>query len=177
MLASARVSRVRLSVFTGPILSADDPVVRDVQVPTGFWKIVAYVGDDGTLCAHGFVQRQTELVEDVLRHERFAELEPAAQDQVPIRDIANETGLDFGLLVAADQALGATPPDLERRPARRQAIDDSTILSLFVRIGTPVANVPRPGTGTIIGPPVAQVLIDQAYQVVARRDGGEHPDH
>lgn len=171
MLASARLNRVRISVFTGPILSAHDPVIREVHVPTAFWKIVAYVGDDGVLCAHGFVQRQTALVDDVRRNERLRELQPAAQDQVPIRDIATESGLDFGPLVAADLALtGAV--DQEGRLVRREAIDDSVVLSLFMGIGGRVApQIARLRRGEILGVTGTRVLLGGVHEAAEARDG------
>jgi hypothetical protein len=112
VLSAARDNKVKVSVLTGPVLSPQDPTVRGVQVPTAFWKIVAYRAG-GRLRAHGFMQWQTELVDDVRRRfEAFDELGAAAQYQVPIRDIARDTSLDFGPLIDADDE------ELQPAPAR-----------------------------------------------------------
>ena len=39
------VDRQRASVLAGPVLAADDPAYRGVQVPREFWKALAYVRD------------------------------------------------------------------------------------------------------------------------------------
>lgn len=126
ILDSARASRRNVSVFTGPVLSPDDPYVLDVQVPTAFWKVVAYL-EAGELRAHGFMQWQTDMVSDMrVRPEAFADgLARAEQYQVPIRDIARITSLDFGPLLDADTF----------RPAgsqgRRRRLDESLIRELL----------------------------------------------
>ena len=61
---SARNAGAKVSVFTGPVLAPQDPTVLGVQVPTAFWKIVAYSAG-GRLRAHGFMQWQIRLVRDI----------------------------------------------------------------------------------------------------------------
>src|SRR5262249_16251690 len=61
VLSAARDNHLKVSVFTGPVLSPQDPMVKGVQVPTAFWKIIAYA-QNGQLQAHGFMQFQTRLV-------------------------------------------------------------------------------------------------------------------
>jgi len=135
-LDAARNGRRKVSVFTGPALSPQDPVVLDVQVPTAFWKIVAYA-DHGKLRAHGFMQWQTKLVDDIeVRPESLAGLERAEEYQVPIREIARVTSLDFGTLLAADElepgteALGAT--------RRRRRLRESMVDTLFEHLAEPM---------------------------------------
>lgn len=115
MLSAARENEMRISVFTGPVLSPQDPVMLGVQVPTAFWKIVAYV-QDGALRAQGFMQWQTQLVED-LDLETLDQLGRVAEFQVSIRQIAQDTGLSFGPLEAADEFAG---PERPGRPRRRR---------------------------------------------------------
>ena len=118
MLASARAHGLRLSTFTGPVLSAEDPVVLGVQVPTAFWKVVAYP-DRGRLRARGFMQWQTKLVEQVQTDlEALRELDMVREYQVPIREIARLTSIDFGPLIAADGS-------------GRRRLDENVIGSLF----------------------------------------------
>ncbi|RXK86373.1 DNA/RNA non-specific endonuclease [Filimonas effusa] len=56
--------KLKVSVFTGPVLSANDPVFvtevdgYEVQIPTLFWKIVYYLDETGTLSRAGFLMGQ-----------------------------------------------------------------------------------------------------------------------
>ena len=54
----ARTNGNRISVFTAPVLSAEDPTYRGVKIPQEFWKIAAWTttkGDSTVLHAAGFV--------------------------------------------------------------------------------------------------------------------------
>lgn len=93
-LQNARDDKMRISVFTGPILKPGDPVRFEVKVPVEFWKIIAFIHDEtGELSATGYKMSQ----KDHLPEEEFVfgEFETA---QVPIRKIENLTGLSFGNL-------------------------------------------------------------------------------
>jgi endonuclease G, mitochondrial len=114
VLEHARTYRQRLCVFTGPVLAADDPPYRGVQVPRRFYKIAAWgtSAADGPaeLAATGYVLDQTPELPDLpaatARAERAGEpppLGPYRTYQVPIADIATLTGLHLGPLVTADQ--------------------------------------------------------------------------
>jgi endonuclease G len=168
VLASAREHQLKVSVFTGPVLSPADPVVLGVPVPTAFWKIVAYP-DNGRLRAHGFMQSQTTLVEQVRSQlEALGQLDRVVEYQVPIREIARLTSIDFGPLVSADE-METTP---ERGRGGRRRLDESLIASIFPRDG----GKPEPASGRP-GPPAddAELLrslaetLQQLAQVLARR--------
>jgi|tagenome__1003787_1003787.scaffolds.fasta_scaffold20791286_2 endonuclease G len=114
VLEHARTYRQRLCVFTGPVLAADDPPYRGVQVPRRFYKIAAWATSaaDGPaeLAATGYVLDQTPELPDLpaatARAERAGDpppLGPYRTYQVPIADIATLTGLDLGPLVSADR--------------------------------------------------------------------------
>lgn len=125
VLGHARVHRLRLSVFTGPVLGAGDPPYRGIRVPLRFWKIAAWntgVGaenreDDGaadaadgpigTLATIGFVVDQAPLIDTPAAREpapgEAPALGPFRTFQVPIGDIAALTRLDMPELVAADR--------------------------------------------------------------------------
>jgi endonuclease G, mitochondrial len=114
VLEHARTYRQRLCVFTGPVLAADDPPYRGVQVPRRFYKIAAWgtSAADGPaeLAATGYVLDQTPELPDLpaatARAERAGDpppLGPYRTYQVPIADIATLTGLDLGPLVSADR--------------------------------------------------------------------------
>jgi endonuclease G len=126
VLAAAKDNRLRISVFTGPVLSPQDPTVLNVQVPTAYWKIIAY-NDHGALRAHGFMEDQSDLV-DLIRSqlEALPQLDAVAQYQVKIAEIARVTSLDFGPLIDADE-LAAVSDDAA--PPRRR-VDESLIRSL-----------------------------------------------
>lgn len=109
VLSSAQASGQRLSVFTAPVLAADDPVYRGVQVPRRFWKVAAWArpaaeeGAPPVLAATAYVLDQGELLDPVLRSAAPPELGAYLTYQVPVADVAALTGLDLGPLVAADR--------------------------------------------------------------------------
>ena len=49
ILQNADVEDLRVSVFTGPILSDQDTPYRGVNLPKQFWKVVVMVKEDGEL--------------------------------------------------------------------------------------------------------------------------------
>ncbi|MFF2371992.1 DNA/RNA non-specific endonuclease [Agromyces sp. NPDC058110] len=113
VLEHAQANRLRLSVFTAPVLGPDDPPYRGIRIPLRFWKIAAWnrgagaSGDgDGELAAAGFVLDQTPLVDtsQVVSPApgEVPPLGPFRTFQVPIADIAAITGLVMPDLVAAD---------------------------------------------------------------------------
>jgi len=55
----------RISVFSGPIFKASDPVYKGVQIPMSFYKIVLWLNDEKVLRATGFKLSQRELVGDI----------------------------------------------------------------------------------------------------------------
>jgi endonuclease G len=111
VLEHARAHRLRLSVFTGPVLAAGDPPYRGIRVPLRFWKIAAWNtgvddGAAGTLAAVGFVVDQAPLVDTGVREPAPGEapaIGPFRTFQVPIADIAALTRLAMPELVAADR--------------------------------------------------------------------------
>lgn len=120
----ARSEGRKVSVFTGPVLTVKDPVILGVKIPTAFWKIVAYV-ESGKMVARGFMQYQDELVRALkVRPESISKLDEAVTWQVPIREIARATGLDFGPLVSLDQ-----------EPVE-QPVDGSSLEALFPATGS-----------------------------------------
>ncbi len=101
ILGLAEQGSKRAAVFTGPVLSEDDPVItnqageRPFQVPAGFWKIVA-IAHDGALRIAAFLVWQRD----------FDRAEPVAFDpvleQVRLTTIEFLTGLSFAGLQGAD---------------------------------------------------------------------------
>jgi len=127
ILKAARTGRVKISVFSGPVLLPDDPEVLGVQVPTSFWKVVAWV-EDGALHARGYMQSQRTLVDAILRTERrrpeaLPELARVEPFEALISDIARATSLDFGALVAADEKRAGGPEARRGTPLTQEAVD------------------------------------------------------
>jgi endonuclease G, mitochondrial len=85
--------RLRINVFTGPVFRADDPEYRDFQLPLDFWKVVVMVKDDGTLSATAYILSQRDLVTGL--EFVFGEFRTY---QIPLRQVEEWTGLDFGEL-------------------------------------------------------------------------------
>jgi endonuclease G len=97
-LENAREDDMRISVVTGPFLTADDPVRFGVQVPRSFWKVIAFVHDETReLCATGYTMSQ----EDFLREEEFV-FGRHETFQTPIRTIESRAGISFGPLASLD---------------------------------------------------------------------------
>ncbi len=105
VLHNADTFDLKVSVVTGPVLAADDDRYRDVQLPRQFWKVVAIVKTDGSLSATAYLLSQEELLHGL---EVATEFDYGAYRtyQVPVRRIAELTGLSFGDLEAADPLAG-----------------------------------------------------------------------
>ncbi|HWS81591.1 MAG TPA: DNA/RNA non-specific endonuclease [Rubrobacter sp.] len=100
ILDNAIAHDLRVSVFTGPVLSPQDPQYRGVQLPRQYWKVVAMVKDDGALSATAYLLSQESLLGG-LEEFSFADYKTF---QVPVRRVEELTGLDFGDLKEADPA-------------------------------------------------------------------------
>ena len=102
-LENARRDQMRISVFTGPFLLADDPVREGVRIPRSFWKVIAFIHDKtGKLCATGYTMSQ----EDYLRDEEFV-FGRHETTQTRISSIERRARLSFGRLAALDPLRGA----------------------------------------------------------------------
>jgi len=104
---AAKDHKLKFIVITGPVLDPRDPVIREVQVPTAYWKVIGYL-DGGALTAMGFLQWQTDLVGQIGAQAHLSELDKAEQWHVPISDIVRLTALDFGPLHDGDVKAGAS---------------------------------------------------------------------
>lgn len=101
VLAYAESTDQRLSVFTAPVLSDDDPPYRGIRIPLQFWKIAAWQSADG-LAAAAFLLDQSDLVraeEGVLATPPLGAFRTF---QVPVTEIVELAGLDLGPLTDAD---------------------------------------------------------------------------
>ncbi len=97
-LQNARRDDMKISVFTGPFLEADDPVQFGVTIPVEFWKIIAFVHDQtGELCATGYTMSQRASLSE--EEFVFGAHETA---QRSISSIEQRSGLSFGPLAELD---------------------------------------------------------------------------
>jgi endonuclease G, mitochondrial len=55
LINQAQEERKRLTIFTGPVLTEDDPFYRSVRLPVHFWKIAAYVKTNGMLSVSAYL--------------------------------------------------------------------------------------------------------------------------
>lgn len=97
-LQHARQDDMKISVFTGPFLASDDPVMFGVQIPVEFWKVIAFIHDEtGELCATGYTMSQRDFLgenEFVFGKHKTA--------QRSIASIEHRSGLSFGNLTELD---------------------------------------------------------------------------
>lgn len=94
---------LKVTVFTGPVFRSDDIYYRGVQIPAEFWKVVVMIKEDGNLSATAYLQSQKNLINNL----EFAFGEYKTY-QVPVSQIENLTGLDFGVLRDHDPSLKTT---------------------------------------------------------------------
>lgn len=105
----------RVSVLAGPVLAADDPVYRGVQVPLMFWKVLVYRPAGQDLRARAFVVTQS------LKGVRVASpLDEFATYEVALTDLAQRSRLNFDdtlIAAAATADPGQVGPlDADPRP-------------------------------------------------------------
>lgn len=113
ILTNADQRNLKISVFTGPVLGAADPVYRGVRIPLDYWKVVVMVRTDGRLSATGYTLTQKQYEDDFevpgFVFGRFRTY------QVAITRVEQLTGLSFGHLsdfdpLAGVEAANATRP-------------------------------------------------------------------
>jgi endonuclease G len=112
----AKKEQRRITVLTGPIFKADDPLYRNefmdysVRIPLAFWKVCAIIREDDSLSATAFVLSQ----DDVTALPGFEEAFDVTATQVTIQALEDRTGLRFPVLRDSDHfAAGGAPGTLE----------------------------------------------------------------
>ncbi|MFC7110487.1 DNA/RNA non-specific endonuclease [Nonomuraea rubra] len=63
ILENADTRDLKATVFTGPVLAADDDPYRGVLLPRQYWKVVAMVKQNGALSATGYLLSQDHLID------------------------------------------------------------------------------------------------------------------
>lgn len=117
LFEEAEIARLRVSVLGGPLLRSKDLEYRGIQVPTDFWKVLAYVDEaDGRLRAKAYILTQDDLLNDI---EAF-DLDPFRLYQVSLAELERKSGLRFGALGDADDFVsGAVPQSLSAQGQKR----------------------------------------------------------
>ncbi|KTB55629.1 endonuclease [Pseudomonas viridiflava ICMP 13104] len=97
ILDNTRRWKSRVTVFTGPVLRDDDRSYRTIRIPSAFWKVVAFLGDDGKPSASAYmIDQTTELGKlDIM-------FGPLRTWQRSVAQIEQLTGIRFGDLSAYD---------------------------------------------------------------------------
>ena len=92
----------KVSVFTGPVLAADDDAFKGVMLPRQFWKVVAMVTQSGRLSATAYLLSQEVLIKGLeVAPEEFSYGEYRTF-QVKVRKVEDLTRLSFGRLKEHD---------------------------------------------------------------------------
>ena len=111
-LHNARERDIRISVITGPIFTADDPIFFGVAVPLSFWKIIAFIHNQTRhLSATGYMLRAELPEERDLEGYPFG---PYKTYQRAIGEIEELTYLSFGRITALDPLFGTR--DIDPQP-------------------------------------------------------------
>jgi endonuclease G len=108
-LQNAREDDMRISVFTGPYFSDDDPEMYGVRIPLAFWKVIAFIHDEtGRLCATGYEMNQERTLqpEEEFVFGAFTSPQLGIATQVPIRSIEARSGISLGRLASVDPLAG-----------------------------------------------------------------------
>jgi len=128
ILDSADNEEFKVSVFSGPVFSDQDPDYRGVKLPRQFWKVVAMAKSPGLLSATAYLLSQESLMGD-LKEAAAVEEEftfgAFGTFQIPVGEVERITGLDFGSLRNFDP-LGAQ--ETTRVTPRRVVHESSLIL-------------------------------------------------
>lgn len=109
LLAIAPVRDARLCVFAGPVLHPRDPLLREVQVPLAYWKVLAWREPGAGLRSLGLLLRQDAPLRDAIDASAQipgVRVDPELPDQpervrgyhAAVGRIALMTGLRFGEL-------------------------------------------------------------------------------
>lgn len=93
ILANAKAWKDRVSVFTGPVFHEDDLDYRGARIPRAFWKVVAFLSNDGRPSATAYVVKQDEELK--MLEAAFGAYKTY---QRSIRSVERLTGLSFGRL-------------------------------------------------------------------------------
>ena len=97
ILNHTREDNMRVSVFTGPFFTDQDFPYRGALIPKAFWKIVAFLTDDGRPSATAYKVSQARELQEL--EFVFAGYKTF---QISVQQVMDATGIDFGALIPFD---------------------------------------------------------------------------
>ncbi len=97
ILQNARAWNERCSVFTGPVLGKHDLGYREAQIPAAFWKVLAFLGNDGKPSATAYLVKQDKELWGL--EAAFGKYKTY---QRSVRNIEDVSGISFGTLSSYD---------------------------------------------------------------------------
>ena len=99
ILEQANTQGIRVSVLAGPIFDhANDPEYRGIQIPSAYWKLIAYRAADGKLSSSAFILSQRDLLHDF----ESLDFDSFRMFQVSVEVLATRTSLGFDSYKASD---------------------------------------------------------------------------
>lgn len=97
ILKNAKAWKERVTVFTGPVFGENDLTYRGVEIPLAYWKVVAFLSDDGKPSATAYmVDQEHELSSLEAAYGRYKTY------QRSVRYVEKVSGLSFGRLAKYD---------------------------------------------------------------------------
>jgi endonuclease G len=97
VLQNTRKWKEHVTVFSGPVFRDDDRVYRGVQIPSAFWKVIAFVSDDGKPSASAYMIDQSRELGSL--EAAFGRFKTYQRSVARIQEL---TDLDFGALSRYD---------------------------------------------------------------------------
>lgn len=132
IMSNARTHGFRACVFTGPIFTGDEPMLKDTgsPIPLKFFKVVTMLAkEEGTgvlrLHATAYVLSQVEAIQQLLSDQGLTESAEGfafgefKTFQMRIKDLEDMSGFDFGDLKAADPLASQVEAFAAEGPAPR----------------------------------------------------------
>ncbi|MBB5158682.1 DNA/RNA non-specific endonuclease [Saccharopolyspora phatthalungensis] len=113
ILENADLTDKKITVFTGPVMTDDDPLYKGVRLPLAYWKVIGYRDPGGALRVSAYLLDQTRLIDDMLP---FAAVFEAGTYRISLAHLRAQTGLDFRYLETHETPL--TSDGLEARVGR-----------------------------------------------------------
>ena len=93
------VEDLKISVMAGPIFKSTDIAYREIQVPSDYWKLIAYRDSaDGQVKARAYILTQDDLLNDI----EALDLDPFRLWQIAIDDLETRIDIRFRDLANAD---------------------------------------------------------------------------
>jgi endonuclease G len=109
LMSAAHGDAKRLTIFTGPVFSANDPVYQGgqlktpIRIPLEYWKVAVMIAANGHKSVTGYLLSQSDLIGDGTGlEERFE----ASVFQVTLAELERRTKLHFGDLKQFDPLKG-----------------------------------------------------------------------